>query len=75
MANQESRKVMDAVDINTGEAVYFASHAQATYMADGTTVENNIKDIKSNYATKLYVEDLISQYITQYITNVLNTPI
>lgn len=71
MGNQTSRKVMDAKDLNTGEAVYFASHAQATYMSDGSTVENAISNISTNYVTKEYLE----QIIEQHITNVLNTPI
>lgn len=37
------RKVKDAIDLNTGEKVYFRGHAQATFMSDGRTVEQAIK--------------------------------
>lgn len=37
------RKVKDAVDLETGEKIYFRGHAQATFMSDGRTVEQAIK--------------------------------
>lgn len=37
------RKVKDAIDLKTGEKVYFRGHAQATYMSDGRTVEEAVK--------------------------------
>ena len=37
------RKIKDAIDLNTGEKVYFRGHAQSTYMSDGRTVEQAIK--------------------------------
>lgn len=37
-----TRKVKDAYDTNSNELVYFKGHAQATYMSDGTTVEDAI---------------------------------
>ena len=43
-----TRKVKDAIDLNTNELIYFTSHAKATYMSDGTTVEDAIKSIGSN---------------------------
>lgn len=42
-----TRKVKDAQDLTTGELIYFKGHAQATYMSDGTTVEDAISDISS----------------------------
>ena len=38
-----TRKVKNAKDLSTGELIYFKGHAQATYMSDGTTVEDAIK--------------------------------
>ena len=38
-----TRKIKDAVDLSTGEKVYYKSHAKATYMSDGRTVEDAIK--------------------------------
>lgn len=38
-----TRKTKDAVDLSTGEKVYYKSHAKATYMSDGRTVEDAIK--------------------------------
>ena len=37
-----TRKVKDAVDIKTNEVIYFKGHAKATYMSDGSTVEDTI---------------------------------
>lgn len=39
------RKVKDAIDLNTGEKVYFRGHAQSTYMSDGRNVEEAINEI------------------------------
>jgi hypothetical protein len=36
------RKVKDAVDLGSGEKIYFRGHAQATYMSDGRTVEEAV---------------------------------
>ena len=60
MAN---RKIRDARDTLTNELIYFKSHAGATYMSNGATVEDAINDINvrgvditdidlSNYYTK-----------------------
>lgn len=53
------RKVKDAKDLSNNELIYFKSHAKATYMSDGTTVEDAINNIEvgtgadlSDYATK-----------------------
>ena len=37
------RKTKDAVDLNTGEKIYYRGHATQTYMSDGRTVEQAIK--------------------------------
>lgn len=41
-----TRKIKDAKDLNTNELIYFKGHAKATYMSDGTTVEDAINNIE-----------------------------
>lgn len=41
-------KIMNAKDLSTDENIYFISHAKATYMSDGTTVEEAINAMSSN---------------------------
>ena len=41
-----SRQVKNAKDIVTGELVYFVSHAKATYLGDGSTVEDTVNVMK-----------------------------
>lgn len=41
-----SRKIKDAKDLSTNELIYFKGHAKATYMSDGTTVEDAINNIE-----------------------------
>ena len=61
-----TRKIKDAKDLSTNELIYFKGHAKATYMSDGSTVEDAIKNIETNngnidlsdYETK---EDSISK--------------
>jgi hypothetical protein len=40
------RKVKDAVDLTTGEKIYFKGHAKATYLSDGSNVEDAIINVK-----------------------------
>lgn len=42
----KTRKVKDAKDLYTDELIYFTGHAKATYMSDGSTVEDSISNIK-----------------------------
>jgi hypothetical protein len=75
MAN---RNIKDAKDLTTGELVYFRSHAKATYMSDGRTVEDAINSAgtgggadMSNYYTKAqvdakgYLTSIPSEYVTE----------
>ena len=39
------RKVKDAKDLSSNELIYFKSHAKATYMSDGRSVEDAINEI------------------------------
>ena len=41
-----TRKVKDAKDLGTDELIYFKSHAKATYMSNGISVEDTINSIK-----------------------------
>lgn len=43
-----TRKIKDAKDLRDGSLIYFKGHAKATYMSDGSTVEDVINDIKVN---------------------------
>ena len=42
------RKIKNAVNNTTGELIYFKGHAKATYMSDGSTVEDSINQLKNN---------------------------
>lgn len=41
-----TRNIKDAKDLSSGELIYFKGHAKATYMSDGTTVEDAINNIE-----------------------------
>ena len=43
-----TRNIKDAKDLSSGELIYFKSHAKATYMSDGITVEDAINDLIEN---------------------------
>lgn len=60
-------KIKKAKDLN-GESFYFASHAQATFMDDGSTVQDQIEMLKDNQNTSLSPN--LSNYVT---TDQLNT--
>ena len=42
-----TRRIKDAKDLATNELIYFKSHAKATFMSDGKTVEEAIKSIST----------------------------
>ena len=53
-----TRKIKDAVDLTANEVIYFKGHAQATYMTDGTTVEDAVNSKVSKVEGKqLSTED------------------
>lgn len=74
-----TRNIKDAKDLSTGELIYFKGHAQATYMSDGTTVEDAIHNMGggggsvdlSGYYTKAeidgkgYITAIPSEYVTE----------
>ena len=51
-----TRKIKDAADHGTKELIYFKGHAKATFMSDGSTVEDAIKNIKPNIDLSDYVK-------------------
>lgn len=70
-----TRKVKDAIDLETNEKVYLRGHAKSTFMSDGLSVEDAISSINitavdtdeevedledGEYATKGYVDNAIS---------------
>lgn len=58
-----TRKIKDAVNHGTGELIYFKSHAQATFMSDGSTVEDTINNIDSKLDLSDYVtNDKLEEY-------------
>lgn len=59
-----TRKIKNAKDLESNELIYFKSHAQATFMSDGSTVEDVINEIKENGGADL------TDYVT---TTQLNT--
>lgn len=63
-----TRKIKDAKDVSTNELIYFRSHAKATFMSDGTSVENKINSIQIGEVdlTNYYTKDEINSngYIT-----------
>lgn len=42
-----TRKIKDAKDLSTNDLIYFKGHAKATYMSDGTTVEDAINNLET----------------------------
>lgn len=57
-----TRKIKDAKDLSTNELIYFKSHAQATFMSDGRTVEEAINSIDAGGGSD--VPDM-SGYVTE----------
>lgn len=76
-----ARKVKDAKDLGTGELIYFKGHAKATYMSDGTTVEdafNNLETVgvvvdSSMSATS--INPVQNKVVKSYIDNNCNIPV
>ena len=51
-----TRKIKNAVNNTTGELIYFKGHAKATFMSDGSTVEDTINNIESKIDLSDYVK-------------------
>lgn len=43
-----TRKIKDAKDLTSGEKIYFKGHARATFMSDGSNVEDYILSMGAN---------------------------
>ena len=64
----DERKVQDAIDLKTKEKIYFKGHAKATYMSDGTTVEDAINQSMGGESEKLVVSvSGITEGFTVYV--------
>ena len=50
------REIKNAVNNTTGELIYFKGHAKATFMSDGSTVEDAINNIESKIDLSDYVK-------------------
>lgn len=62
------RKVQDAIDLKTKEKIFFKGHAKATYMSDGTTVEDAINQSMGSGSEKLVVSvSGITEGFTVYV--------
>ena len=61
------RLVKDAVDLTTGEKVYYKSHAKTTYLSNNRNVEDVINEKASMSEVMAIIE--------QTITTVLNTDV
>jgi hypothetical protein len=59
-----TRQIKNARDLESNELIYFKSHAQATFMSDGSTVEDVINEMKEG------VDVDLTDYVT---TTQLNT--
>lgn len=59
MSDKKTRKIKDAKDLSKDELIYFRSHAKATFMSSGSTVEDSINLISENISSKQdAIEDL-----------------
>lgn len=63
------RKVKDAVDLTTGEKIYFKGHAKATYLSDGRNVEDVLAEIPSGESSvfeAVYGETTYEEIVEAY---------
>ena len=56
-----TRNIKDAKDLTTGELIYFKSHAQATFMSDGRTVEEAVGKMSAVDTSNLATKDELAQ--------------
>ena len=62
-----NRKVKDAKDLDTGEKIYLKSHAKATYMSNGKSIEDALND--GDFLTKESA-DALYQPQGNYLTSI-----
>ena len=67
-----TRQIKDAKDLSTNELIYFKGHAKATYMSDGSTVEDAINNAAggSSAKTEIY-QDYVSSLTVDPNTSVV----
>jgi hypothetical protein len=63
-----TRKIKDAKDLSTNELIYFKGHAKATFMTDGTTVE----DAVNSKVSKVDGKQLSTEDFTTALKNKLS---
>lgn len=56
---EETRKVKDTKDLDTGEMIYLKGHAQATYMSNGTNVEDAINELREGPGADMMLDGYI----------------
>lgn len=56
-----TRRVKDAKDVSSGELIYFRGHAKATYLSDGRTVEDAIKNTPSSEGKSTLIKTTYSE--------------
>lgn len=64
-----TRQIKDAKDLSTNELIYFKSHAKATYMSDGRTVEEAINNSSSGSSGSGNVQAVIREGYSELETN------
>lgn len=60
-----SRKIVDAKDLSTDQLVYFKSHAKATYLSDGRTVEEAVQNMALPEEIQLILNTLYSHEMNE----------
>lgn len=68
------RKVKDAKDLGSNELIYFKGHAKATYMSDGTTVEDAINNIDIEGGSGAQVQSDWDETDTDNLAYIKNKP-
>jgi hypothetical protein len=65
-----SRVVKDAVDITTGEKIFFNNSSEAIFMPDGSNVQNKLTESRErlNELEIMNVEAMDVERNTQYVT-------
>lgn len=70
-----TRKVKDAIDLQTKEKIYFRGHAEATFMSDGRSVEDAIQQGSGEKSYKLllnttFEEDVEGFSVIEKVPNI-----
>lgn len=60
-----TRNIKDAVDLSSGSLIYFKGHAKATYISDGSTVEDAIENLNSKIESDCVKPEELNEYATK----------